>query len=168
MFPRFCIACGDRLQPQEIEGRSRQVCPSCAHIAWENPVPAAAVAVCRQREVLLCRRTISPYEGLWGLPAGYQEVDETIEATAIREVREETGLIVKLTGLVDVFTTPDDPRKPSLLVVYGGEEVDGELEPGDECSEVAWVSLDELPRDIAFANNRAVLERLRTGESRAW
>lgn len=131
-------------------------------------MPAAAVVVRRDREVLLCRRTIEPYSGLWSLPAGYQEVDETIETAAVREVREETGLIVRLTGLVDVFTTPDDPRKPSLLVVYDAEEIDGELEPGDECSEVAWKSLDDLPRDIAFANNRVVLERLRTGETREW
>ncbi len=131
-------------------------------------MPAAAVVVRRDREVLLCRRSIEPYAGLWALPAGYQEVDETIETAAVREVREETGLIVQLTGLVDVFTTPDDPRKPSLLVVYDGVEMDGELEPGDECSEVAWMSLDALPRDIAFANNRTVLERLRTGESREW
>lgn len=116
----------------------------------------------------MCRRTIEPFAGLWGLPAGYQEVDETIETAAVREVREETGLIVRLTGLVDVLTTPDDPRKPSLLVVFDAEHVDGELEPGDECSEVAWMSLDDLPHDIGFANNRAVLERLRTGETRRW
>jgi len=137
-------------------------------VSWQNPVPAAAVVVRREREVLLCRRTIEPFAGHWTLPAGYQEVDESIESTAVREVREETGLVVRLTGLIDVFTTPDDPRKPSILVVYEAEEADGELEPGEECSEVAWMSLDALPRDIGFANNRIVLERLRKGETRTW
>jgi ADP-ribose pyrophosphatase YjhB (NUDIX family) len=171
MPPRFCIACGTELATRELEGRPRQICPACDHVAYENPVPAAAVVVRRGsggREVLLVRRTIEPYAGQWGLPAGYQEVDETIETAAVREVREETGLMVKLTGLIDVFTTPDDPRKPSILVVYEAEEVDGELEPGDECSEVAFVSLDELPEELAFANNRVVLRRLRDGVTREW
>src|SRR5262249_52301202 len=122
MSPRFCTACGARLDAREIEGRQRRVCPGCGRVAWENPVPAAAVAVRRGRQVLLCRRDIDPYRGHWTLPAGYQEVDETIETTAVREVREETGLIVKLTGLLDVLTTTDDPRKAGLLVIYEGEE----------------------------------------------
>lgn len=143
-------------------------CPACGQVAWENPVPAAAVAVRRGREVLLCRRTIEPYRGQWELPAGYQEVDETIETTAVREVREETGLVVRLTGLVDVITTPDDPRKPSLLVVFEAEEMDGELRPGEDCDEVAFVPLDELPREIAFCNNRLILDRLRKGLQRTW
>jgi len=168
MPPRFCSACGVALLPREIEGRERMSCPACGRIAWENPVPAAAVVVRREREVLLCRRTIEPYVGHWELPAGYQEVDESIETTAVREVREETGLIVRLTGLLDVITTPDDPRKPSLLVVYEGVEVDGELCPGEDCDEVAFVPLDELPTNIAFANNRLVLDRLRKGIPRAW
>ena len=168
MRARFCVLCGTRLEACELEGRPRQVCPRCGHVAYENPVPAAAVVVQRGRDVLLCRRNIEPYQGHWGLPAGYQEVDETIETTAVREVREETGLVVRLTGLVDVLTTPDDPRKPSILVVYAAQEVAGELEPGSDCSEVAWVSLDALPRDLAFANNRLVLQRLRTGKERPW
>jgi len=170
MPPRFCIACGTELVTRELDGRPRQACPGCGHVAYENPVPAAAVVIRRGREVLLCRRTIEPYAGKWGIPAGYQEVDETIETAAVREVREETGLVVRLTGLIDVFTTPDDPRKPSILVVYEAEELDGELEPGDETSEVAFVSLDDLPDDgeIAFANNRVVLGRLRDGLERQW
>ena len=168
MSARFCSQCGTGLATEEIEGRPRGRCPECGIVAYENPVPAAAVAILDGRRILLCRRSIEPYKGQWGLPAGYQEVDETIETAAVREVREETGLVVRLTGLVDVFTTPDDPRKPSILVVYEAEAVDGELCPGDDVDEVAYVSLDKLPEDIAFVNNRIVLERLRTGEERAW
>jgi ADP-ribose pyrophosphatase YjhB (NUDIX family) len=168
MFPRFCIACGTRLVAREIDGRARQTCPGCGHVAYENPVPAAAVAVTRDRQVLLCRRNIDPYRGSWTLPAGYQEVDETIESTAVREVREETGLIVRLTGLLDVLTTDDDPRKAAILVVYAAEEVDGELLPGSDAQEVAFHALDDLPGDVGFYNHRLVLERLRTGGQRTW
>jgi ADP-ribose pyrophosphatase YjhB (NUDIX family) len=168
MQPRFCIACGMRLEEREIEGRARRACPDCGHVAYENPVPAAAVAVRRGREVLLCRRDIDPYRGHWTLPAGYQEVDETIETAAVREVREETGLIVKLTGLLDVLTTTDDPRKPAILVVYEAQEVDGDLLPGSDAREVAFHSLDQLPEAVGFVNHRLVLERLRKGVPRTW
>jgi len=150
------------------DGRERKVCSACAEVAWENPVPAAAVAVRRGGEVLLCRRAIEPYLGTWTLPAGYQEVDETIETTAVREVREETGLVVQLTDLLDVLSTDDDPRKPSLLVVFEAEEVDGELAPDSDASEVAFHPLAALPREVGFRNHRLILERLAKGGKRRW
>lgn len=168
MQARFCAACGGALEPRELEGRLRGTCSLCGRVTYENPVPAAAVVVCRDREVLLCRRAIKPYEGEWGLPAGYQEIDESIETTAVREVREETGLIVALTGLFDVMTTTDDPRKAAILVVFEGQVLDGELVPGDDCRDVGYFHLDSLPERLAFRNNRIILDRLRKGESRPW
>jgi len=168
MPPRFCSECGASLVAREMEGRTRQHCAACDRIAYENPVPAAAVAVRRGPAVLLCRRAIEPFRGCWTLPAGYQEVDETIETTAVREVREETGLVVRLTGLLDVLTTTDDPRKPAILVVYEAEEVEGELLPGSDADEVAFHALDALPRDVGFSNHRRVLERLSRGATRRW
>ncbi len=165
---RHCQACGAALEERELEGRLRAVCPACGRVAYQNPVPAAAVAVLDGRRVLLGRRAIDPHRGAWGLPAGYQEVDESIETAAVREAREETGLIVQLTGLFDVLTTTDDPRKPSLLVVFTGRAVDGDLEPGSDCAEVAWHDLDHLPDDVGFRNDRRVLERLRTGADKAF
>jgi ADP-ribose pyrophosphatase YjhB (NUDIX family) len=168
MPPRFCSECGARLSECEIDGRVRQHCSACDRVAYENPVPAAAVAVRRGRQVLLCRRAIEPFRGSWTLPAGYQEVDEAIETTAVREVREETGLVVRLTGLLDVLTTTDDPRKPAILVVYEAQEVEGELLPGSDADEVAFHSLDALPHPVAFSNHRRILERLSTGSARPW
>jgi ADP-ribose pyrophosphatase YjhB (NUDIX family) len=168
MTPRHCSACGSRLEPREREGRTRQVCTACGETSYENPVPAAAVVLRRGREVLLCRRGIEPYRGTWTLPAGYQEVDEAIETTAVREVREETGLIIRLIGLLDVMTTTDDPRKPAILVVYEGREVEGELQPGSDVDEVAFHSLDALPEAVGFANHRRILDRLRLGVERTW
>lgn len=131
-------------------------------------MPAAAVAVRRDDHVLLCRRAIDPFRGTWMLPAGYQEVDEDIESTAVREVREETGLIVRLTGLLDVLTSTDDPRKAAVLIVYSAVEVDGELQPGSDASEAAFHPLSELPDHVGFSNHRVVLERLRKGGQRTW
>ena len=170
MRDRFCAQCGTALRPRPVDGRERACCPApdCGRVAWENPVPACAVVVRRPGQVLLCRRAIEPRQGAWGLPAGYMEVDESPETTAVREVREETGLLVRPLDLLDVLQTSDDPRKPSLLVVYEAEEVGGELLPGDECDEVGFFRTDELPEPLAFRNDRLILERLRKGELRRW
>jgi len=168
MRPRHCTACGTALEPRELERRERLACPACQLVAYENPVPAAAVAVLREGQVLLVRRALGPRAGAWSLPAGFQEIDETPETAAAREVREETGLAVRLTGLLDVMASLDDPRNPGLLVVYSGEELAGELAPGDACDEVAFVPLDALPDDLAFRNDRIILDRLSRGEDRPW
>ena len=168
MPPRFCSACGAALVDRFADGRERRWCASCRQVVYENPVPAAAVVVRRPGEVLLCRRSIEPYAGSWTLPAGYQEIDETIESTAVREVREETGLVVRLTGLLDVLTTDDDPRKAAILVVYEAVEVDGELQPGDDAREAAFHRLDDLPEPVGFRNHRLVLQRLSRRETRTW
>lgn len=168
MRPRFCIACGAALEPREVEGRSRLVCSACDRVSYENPVPAAAAVVRRGQQILLVRRAIEPRRGSWGLPAGYQEIDESPETTAVREVREETGLLVRVTGLLDVLPTLDDPRKRSLLIVYRAEEVGGDLLPGSDCDEVGFLRLDELPDDLAFHNDRMILERLRRGKETRW
>lgn len=170
MQARFCAQCGAALEPRPIDGRERACCPAsgCGQVAWENPVPACAVVVRRPGQVLLCRRSIEPRRGAWGLPAGYMEVDESPETTAVREVREETGLLVQVTDLVDVLQTLDDPRKPSLLVVYEAREAGGELLPGDECDELGFFRFDELPEPLAFRNDRLILERLAKGVLARW
>lgn len=168
MPPRFCSACGTELVLQTLEGRPRGVCPGCDVVAYQNPAPAAGAVIRRGHSVLLCRRAIEPFLGTWGIPAGYQEYDETIETTAAREVREETGLVVRLTSLIDVFSGQDDPRKPSVLVVFEAEEIDGELEPGSDCDEVGFFPLDALPRSVGFRHHRLLLERLATGAERTW
>ncbi|QCI80276.1 NUDIX domain-containing protein [Hankyongella ginsenosidimutans] len=67
-----------------------------------SPVPAAGVIVLSGRHVLLIRRGTPPNLGAWSLPGGRIQPGETVRAAALREVREETGLAVRLRGLVDV------------------------------------------------------------------
>lgn len=64
----------------------------------------------REGQVLLVRRAVDPKLGSWCLPAGYVEYDEGAVAAAIREVREETGLTVRVTGLLAAYHVRRDPR----------------------------------------------------------
>jgi 8-oxo-dGTP diphosphatase len=57
--------------------------------------------------IILVKRCNPPFEGWWAIPGGKLEGQETIEETAIREAHEETGLIVKLTRIIGVYSKPE-------------------------------------------------------------
>ena len=158
----YCPLCGTPLDQALVEGRERPCCSACDFVLFKNPASAAAAVVldpaCR---VLLIRRRIPPYRGEWALPAGYQEIDEHPQETVVREVREETGIEIEVTGLHDVVYFPDDPRKPANVIVFLCRPVGGELKAGSDASEAAWFELDRLPEDIGFHNDTHILGPLR-------
>ena len=87
---KHCPLCGAALVLAEVGGRERPSCSACSFVLYRNPASAAAGAVLDGGgRVLLVRRGIEPFRGDWALPAGYQEVDETPEQTAVREVHED-------------------------------------------------------------------------------
>jgi ADP-ribose pyrophosphatase YjhB (NUDIX family) len=116
-------------------------------------VPGAQVYV-RDADgrILLQRRADS---GNWSAPGGVMELGESLAAAAVREVREETGLDVELTGLLGVYTDPghliayaDGEVRQEFVVAFTGRVVDGQLRGSDESMEVRWVEpaeLDDLP-----------------------
>ena len=156
----FCPRCGAHLKEENHHGRIRLVCPKCEFIFYQNPVPAAGVILLPGNSVLLVKRKFEPRAGMWSLPAGFMEYGETVEETAVRELKEETNLDIKLTRLFGVYTGCDDPRNQAVLIVYKGEIVGGELRPGDDASEVNFFLLTNLPKNIAFEAHRQVLEEL--------
>lgn len=85
-------------------GRERPVCPRCGYVAYRNPVPVALVLVARDDQLLLVHRLNAPLAGYWAPPAGYIEIDESLEEGAVREVKEETGLAVVVDRLLTVYS----------------------------------------------------------------
>lgn len=148
-------------------GLMRPACGECAYVQYLNPAPAAAAIILREGRLCLVRRKYPPKEGLWTLPAGFQEYDEEIEACVVREVREETGLEVEITGLFAAHTGVLPPDRPVLLVVYRVRETGGSLQAGDDAAAVGFYGLDDLPGEIAFAAHRRVIAALRAERGRA-
>ena len=156
----FCTVCGAPLEVREVFGARRKTCTACDYIQFRSPACAAAAVVARGREIVLVRRAIEPYQGQWGLPAGFQDYWETPEEAAIREVREETGLEVHISRLLDVWYNRDDPRKRANVAVYLARPVAGALRASDDASDAGFFSLERLPEKIAFENNQTILRRL--------
>ena len=150
-----CFQCGTPLVARHQEDRERPTCPACGFIHYLDPKVAVAVILGDEQGVLLGRRRIDPGAGLWSFPAGYANRGEVLEEAAIREVLEELGLAVRLTGLVGVYS---ERGAPVVLVVYAGEVEAGEPMPdGHEVSEVRRFALDALPEGMAFPHDRRVL-----------
>jgi 8-oxo-dGTP diphosphatase len=151
---KFCPMCAAPLEERPAFGRTRPVCPRCGYVGFRNPKIAAGVLVERDGGILLTQRAHDPGQGYWGLPAGYMEWDETVEQAAIREAREETGLLVTPSRLVGVYSYP---ARGLVLIVFAAAVVGGELGASEESQAVDFFRPDELPA-LAFPENRTIID----------
>ena len=111
-------------------------------------------------EVALAGRTS---DGTWVFPKGTPDGDETIEETALREVREETGLAVRAVrplGTVEYWFGPGSGRVHKAVHFFLMEPVGGDISLHDrEYDEIRWVPVDDARRMLSFETYRDVLER---------
>ncbi len=155
----YCPRCGTALVTEERIGRLRPTCPACSWIYFPDPKVAVAALVCDRGKVLLVRRTNEPMRGLWTLPAGFVDAGEDPALAAERECREETGLIVRTTRLVDVIAGQAHARGADILIVYQAEINSGTLQPGDDADRAQFFDPAGLP-PLAFASTQTILDSL--------
>jgi len=158
---RFCLRCGQRLVRRDDNGTPRPTCPDCGYIHYRNPAPAAGVILARDGEVLMVKRRYDPGAGAWCLPAGFLEYGESPERCAVRELREETGIRARLTGLFGVYAGIDDPRVRTVLILYSAEATGGRLTSGDDAIAARYFPLDGLPRALAFRSHQSAIAEFR-------
>ncbi len=117
--------------------------------------------VFREQEVLLVKRGKPPMFGLWSIPGGGLEYGETIKDGVIREVREETGCEIEITGLIDVFEAirPSEPHVPhTVMIDYAAEWISGEPVAGDDAAEAEFVRFDEALKRLSWDETRRAVE----------
>jgi 8-oxo-dGTP pyrophosphatase MutT (NUDIX family) len=118
----------------------------------------------RGPEVVLAGR-----EGMWVLPKGTPDADERIEETATREVREETGLdvrIVRPIGQIEYSFSLPRRRVHKIVHFFLMEALGGDTSQHDhEYDEVRWVPVDEARRMLTFDTYREMLERALVAEA---
>lgn len=101
-------------------------------------------------QVLLVRRKNEPYQGCWALPGGFMEAGETLREAALRELREETGIVPLYTEeLCSCSDVHRDPRDRVISVVFYSFVRNEQAVAGDDADEVQWFSIDALP-ELAF------------------
>lgn len=110
----------------------------------------------KQGGVLLARRGIEPRKGYWNLPCGFMENNETIEEGAIREVLEETGLVVRIESLHTVFSVP---KSNQVYLIFSAFADDPKFQLTEESIEINFFSEKDIPwTEIAFSSNIFALE----------
>jgi ADP-ribose pyrophosphatase YjhB (NUDIX family) len=112
-------------------------------------VPAVTAFVMNDRGAVLLERRSD--NGRWGMPGGVQEIGESISQTVVREVREETGIDVEVTGLVGIYTDPghviafsDGEVRQEFSMCFRARPVGGNLAASHESHEVRWIPRGEL------------------------
>jgi 8-oxo-dGTP diphosphatase len=103
-------------------------------------------------QILLVRRKYEPYKGMWAIPGGFVEDDEELEAAAIRELQEETGLIVPtMTQLHTFGKVGRDSRGRTVTVTYYAftDAATQKVQGGDDAAEAEWVYVKDIT-ELAF------------------
>ena len=127
----------------------------------ERPFLAASVAVFRDGRVLLGARTAAPAPGVFSLPGGVVELGETLEAAALRELMEETGVAARIIGFVghtEVLDMDDGQRVRRHFVVasFAAHWLAGDGTPSDEAPQLVWAD----PRDLGDLPTTPGLKRI--------
>jgi len=132
-----------------------------------QPVPAVGVVVLKGDEVLLVRRGTPPRLGQWSLPGGRIEWGETVEAAALRELKEETGVEAQLLGLIEVvdalFTsrTSGETTRHYVLVDFAARWISGEPAAGDDAAEARFVHHSEVASLVEWSETVRIIEAAR-------
>jgi len=128
-------------------------CRTCGATHWRNAKPCAGALVTHAGRLLLVQRAINPFNGHWDIP------DEHPADAAVREVREETGLDVRITGLLGMWmdrygpgTEPDTTLNCYFHAVPAGDDLTLRVDP-EESTRAEWFAPDALPHPIAFPDH---------------
>ena len=126
-------------------------------------VTADCIVITKEAEpkVLLIQRADKPFKGSWAFPGGFMNMDETTEQCAIRELEEETGLVVTTIHQIGAYSKVDrDPRGRTVTVAYlaiidSPVEVSGQ----DDAANAEWWPLSALPK-LAFDHDKIIQDAI--------
>jgi ADP-ribose pyrophosphatase YjhB (NUDIX family) len=158
---RFCPVCGGGLETRLLRAGEpeRLVCSRCGFVFYLDPKVAVGTIIRDDAgQIVLVRRAIEPGYGKWVFPGGFVDRGEEVQAAALREAREETGLQIRIDRLVNVYSYAG--RVP-VIIVYAATMTGGCLECDDESLEARFFAPEAIPWDeLAFRSTDEALREL--------
>lgn len=158
MLYKYCSICGARLKKSKDDNLE---CTKCDFVNYRNPRPTSTALVLYKNKLLLTKRARAPFKGSWDLPGGFIERGENADEAAIRELKEETGLDIKITKFFDVYTdkyTCGSDSFHTLCVLYIATANKVSLKAMDDVCEAKWFAKKDIPKKIAFKSNQLAIK----------
>jgi ADP-ribose pyrophosphatase YjhB (NUDIX family) len=155
----FCSNCGSPVVLKVPDGDllPRHVCENCGAIYYQNPKLVVGSVPVYDGRILLCKRGIEPRLGYWTIPAGFMENDETLEAGAAREAREEACIDVEIGSLLLVANVT---HARQVHVFFRSRMRTPHFAVTHESLEVALIDEADIPwADLAFPSTEYALRR---------
>lgn len=158
----FCTRCAGRLD----HGGRHPVCTACGRVHHRDPkVGVGVVVIDDAGRLLLVRRGVGPGKGRWALPAGFVDAGEDPRLAAARETLEETGLVVEVGAVVDVYPGGGGDHRhggASFFLAFEARVVGGRLAASDDALDAGFFGPDDMP-ELAFPSTAQAAERVSAG-----
>ena len=155
---KYCSNCGSPVRSLIPPGDTmpRYVCDACTTIHYQNPKIVVGCIPEWEGKILMCRRAIEPRHGLWTLPAGFLENQETTIQGAMRETLEEAHARVEISMLYALYNVPHINQ---VYLLFRGRLLDLNFKPGAESLEVQLFDERQIPWEkLAFRTVRETLK----------
>ncbi|MDH3634271.1 MAG: NUDIX hydrolase [Gammaproteobacteria bacterium] len=146
----YCSQCGQpvTLKIPVDDNRERFVCDHCGYVHYQNPNNVCGALLTLDDKILLCKRAIEPRYGLWTLPAGFMENNETVAEAAAREAMEEANAQAGPLTLFGIFSMPYISQ---VYLIFHGELASKEISAGHESLDVGMFTREQIPwNELAF------------------
>lgn len=127
-----------------------------------NSSSTVDIIIQRNSQILFVKRKKEPFKGMLTFPGGFVDNNEKVEDTAIREVKEETSLSVKLIDILGVYSDPTrDPRGHIISTVFIAEISDDHIEATakDDAADIKWMDIDNIDNEnFGFDHKKIILD----------
>ncbi|MAJ45018.1 MAG: NUDIX hydrolase [Candidatus Marinimicrobia bacterium] len=157
-YLEYCSNCGKKNIYGFIDGGLRYHCLNCNSIHYENPKPTSTLICPESKNILLVKRAVEPGKGLWGLPGGFIELNETPDQAAIRELKEETNLDGRVNCQLGYTSHFNSLHGDILLLAFLMDVSDfKDMVAGDDADDAKLFPLNQLPQ-LAFTSHEKIVE----------
>lgn len=156
----YCPKCGAPYGSVPLIGNNGLQCSRCGFTLYKNPSPGVVVLLIDNDMILLGKRDNKIFMGgKWSLPGGFIEFDEDFLSAAHREIKEETGLAIKITSIISVVSNFFSPDLHTLVIVLLAHKIHGTPQPGDDIIQLQWFPLAGPLPPMAFEADKHIINR---------